>query len=468
MAATGHPISAEWTHGSSAGSQQAVVSTTDGGRFRLTRLGLYGGPPVVLVPGTFDNRGVYLWPGGGGLAVVLAEAGFDVWVAERRGTGGVLPDPRVRAGWDEALRCDLPVVQQLIAETGTGPAFWVGHSLGGVLVARAVAETLDRHRVAGMVLINAAVEVPLLTHRLATRLLTSPRWGKSFPARALRLGPEDEPVEALSDATMWAAHERGRTAISGALAGVDVPVLALTSPRDVIATPRRCRRLLDGCGAQDVRVQSASRRYGFARNHTHESPLMHPDATSDVFPFVRDWLIARSPARTWVRTFEPVDQVRRRHRLRFTADLDADSDTVFDVLTNQWPSLWPVRLTRVRDGVVAGVPNGLGSVRAGRMLGLWPIQEQITVHHDPWLIEYRTIRGPVRRHQGRIQLTRRGQGTHLDYRIDFDTPAWIPGRLLTTALQHTWHHYSLPRLRSLVSCPYGQPSDNLPVGSARD
>ncbi|WP_310404588.1 SRPBCC family protein [Nocardia kruczakiae] len=88
-----------------------------------------------------------------------------------------------------------------------------------------------------------------------------------------------------------------------------------------------------------------------------------------------------------------------------------------------------------------------------RALGLWPIHEQITAHHRPQLIEYRTIRGPVRRHHGRIQLTTTGPATHLDYRIHFDTPPWVPGTLLAGALRHTWHHYSLPRLHSLCTHP---------------
>ncbi|WP_252980103.1 hypothetical protein [Mycobacterium riyadhense] len=41
------------------------------------------------------------------------------------------------------------------------------------------------------------------------------------------------------------------------------------------------------------------------------------------------------------------------------------------------------------------------------------------------------MRGPVRNHLGRIELTDMpGGGTRLEYRIAFDTPAWLPGRLL--------------------------------------
>ncbi|NKY25896.1 alpha/beta fold hydrolase [Nocardia gamkensis] len=446
-----------------------MVTAADGGRFRVTRLGRPGNQPVVLVPGTFDNRRLYLWPGGGGLAVVLAQAGFDVWVVERRGVGGIERVAGVRAGWEEALRQDLPAMQRLIAKSTAVPVFWVGHSFGGVLVARAVAETLDRDRVAGLVLVSAAVDIALLTTSIATTVLSSRRWGEVFPARALRLGPEDEPGEALADAIEWAGAERRHSCISALVAAVaEVPVLALASPLDLIAPPARCRHLARACGSRDMRVQSLSRRQGFALDHTHASPLLHPRAAHDVFPFLRDWLITRSATQNTLIAAEPADPAPRRHHLEFTADLDADIDTVFDVLTDRWAELWPVRQQRARDGLIPGVPNGLGCIRAQRALGIWPIHEQITVHQRPHLIEYRTIRGPVRRHRGRIRLRTSGPTTHLDYRFEFDTPPWIPGALLAAALRHTWSHYSLPRLHTLCTHAAGPPQHRPQTMTGRD
>ncbi|WP_240274404.1 alpha/beta hydrolase [Mycobacterium ulcerans] len=76
------------------------MTVADGGRFRVTRVGAGQGSPVVLLPGMFDNRRLYLWPGGGGLAEALADSGLDVWIVERRGAGGVAVDTGVRAGWE--------------------------------------------------------------------------------------------------------------------------------------------------------------------------------------------------------------------------------------------------------------------------------------------------------------------------------------------------------------------------------
>lgn len=427
-----------------------VVRTPDGGVFRVTRVGAGRGTPVVMLPGMFDNRRLYLWPGGGGLAEELAGAGFDAWVVERRGTGGMAHAPSARAGWEEVVSEDLPAVQRLVAtETGRA-AFWIGHSFGGVALARAVTDGLLRSEVAGLVLINAAVDIPILANRLAAAALGSRWWRNGFPARRFRIGPEDEPLAAMQDAILWSAAERSRGLLSVPLGTVELPVLALTAPRDVVAPAARCGRLAASFAGGDLRVQSASRGCGFARAHSHESPLLHPGAASDVFPFIRGWLAARCGQSA------PADQATAdstgRHRVHFRLQLDAAPERVFHVLTRQWSTLWPVRQRRVRDGVDAAEPDGLRSVRGQKALGIWPIQEEIVTHVAPRLIEYRTIRGPVRNHLGRIELSPApGGGTSLDYVIAFDTARWIPGALLAVTLDMTWRRWSVPRLRRLTA-----------------
>jgi len=456
LAMTEFPMPVTWI-----GEQYArryVLTTAlvvaDGGRFRVTRVSHPGGHgvPVVLVPGMFDNRRLYLWPGGGGLADTLAGAGFEVWIVERRGTGGVALSPEARAGWEEVVGVDLPTVQRLIAAQTDVPAFWVGHSFGGVALARAAAETMQRSQIAGLVLVNSAVDIPLLANRIVAATLGARLWRGVFPARRFGLGPEDEPVAALADAISWGAAERTGAGLSAVLAAVDVPLLVLTAPRDAIAPAIRCDRLARPFAGTDARVQSAARRHGFARNHSHESPLLHPAATTDVFPFLRDWLVARTSAATPEGdAVGPAGRVGGQ-RLHCTAELDAPAEAVFSVLSRRWSTLWPVRQRRVRDGVDPTDPDGLRSVRAQKVLGLWPIQEEVVGYRPPRMIEYRTIRGPIRNHLGRIELTDLPAGrTRLDYRIVFDTPPWVPGRLLAAAIGTTWRRWSLPRLRRHVA-----------------
>lgn len=441
-------ISAVWTtDGHSRHRVREMLATVpDGGRFRVTRIGQGHGVPVVMLPGMFDNRRLYLWPGGGGLAETLADAGFDAWIVERRRTGGVGTAAGVRAGWEEMVRVDLPTVQGLVAAHNGRPAFWVGHSFGGVALARAAVETMQQSQIAGLVLFNTAVDVPLLANPIVAATVRARVWGEAFPARRFRLGPEDEPVAALEDAISWGAAERAWGQLSAALSAVDLPLLAFTAPRDFIAPATRCERLARPSDSSARRVQPLARRHGFARNHTHETALLHPVARTDVFPFLCAWLATQTGEATLVNT--TAADSAGRHRLHYTVELDAPPEKLFRFLSRNWETLWPVRQRRVRDGVDPAEPHGLRSVRGQRVLGIWPIQEEIVTYSPPRLIEYRTIRGPIRNHLGRIELTdRAGGGTLLDYVIAFDTPPWLPGRLLAAALDATWRRWSLPRLR---------------------
>lgn len=425
----------------------AVVTVGDGGRFRITRVGAGCGIPVVLLPGMFDNRRLYLWQGG--LADTLADAGFDPWIVERRRTGAVSLAPGTRAGWEEMVQIDLPTVQRLIADDTRRPAFWLGHSFGGVALARAAAQTLDRSGLAGLVLVNSAVDIPLLANRFVGAAVRSRLWRGVFPARRLRLGPEDEPIAALDDAVGWGIAERFHGDLSKMLTTVGVPLLAITAPRDGVAPASRTRRMVRPTAGLDRRVQSAGRAQGFSRDYGHANTLLHPAARTDVFPFLVDWLIIRGgqPAPSTSATTHP----RGRHRLRVRATLDIPAEHLFGILTRHWAALWPVRQHRVRDGVDAAEPDGLRSVRAQRVLGMWRIQEEVVSYQPPRLIEYRTIKGPVRNHLGRIELRGvPGGGTVVDYRVGFDTPGWLPGRPLAAALGAIWRWWSLPRLRRLA------------------
>lgn len=426
------------------------VTAPDGDWFRVTRIGEGRGVPVALVPGMFDNRGLYLRPGGRGLADVLAAEGFDVWIVERRGVGRTADPWRARRGWQEAVRVDLPAAQGLIS-THTGcSAFWVGHSFGGVALARATATTMQRSQVAGLVLVNAAVDIPLLSNPAISRLLQVRLWGNEFPSRRLRLGSEDEPLAALADAIRWGAAERSSRELSRLLESVDVPVLALTSPRDFIAPAIRCKRLAEAFGGTDVRVQSVARRFGFVRNHGHESPLTDACAANDVFPFVRDWFCTRS-GQLASAEFGTADSMAR-HRLHYTVELGRSPGQLFDVLTHHWSDLWPVRARRLRDGLDPAEPDGLRAVREQRVLGIWPTREEIVTYRAPRLIEYRVTHGPIRNHHGRISLTPTPNGgSRLEYCITFNGTPYLPGCLLVAAIDTTWRLWTLPRLRHTTS-----------------
>lgn len=439
-----------------------TLEASDGGRCRLTRVsGTAPGSPVVLLPGMFDSRRLYLWPDGGGLAVALARAGFDAWILERRGIG-VSSAAHARAGWHEALQHDLPLAQREVARASGRPAFWLGHSFGGVLLARALTSTLDRDQVAGAVLVASAADPPLLAARVTAAALTVGAQRGMFPARRLGFGPVDEPRDAVRDALAWVRDERAAAQVTTPLAQVDVPLLALIGPHDRIAPRAACERLARAFGGTDRRVQLAGRRQGFRRDHGHESPLLHPTADQDVFPFVIGWLHARTPAEanppdtSTPRTPDRPDAVSPGRRLRLHAEIPAPPDAVFEVLVNQWDRLWPGRQERIRDGVDPAIPQGARSIRRVHILpGLW-LHEEIVDCRSPHTLDYTChTRWVFRRHRGRVRIEATPTGSRIDYQMDLHTRPWIPSPVLAAILELIWKHHSVPQLRRLLDITPG-------------
>jgi alpha-beta hydrolase superfamily lysophospholipase len=270
------------------------LTAADGGRFAVHRVAVNAPierAPVVLVPGMFTGRAFWLSDGGVGLAAFLADRGFEPWIVERRGIGasGVAT---ARAGLKQHVEHDLPAVQQQVQARCGRPAFWIGHSLGGMLVASAAARSLDPTQIAGLVLFATQLEdgktvldwpwnlVPRATAHLMGRL----------PARLAGLGPEDEPAAAVADAARWTATARRRPEFLDALRGVQVPVLALVGAADRVDPPQGCRKLFDRLGSSDKRFEIVGRHTGYSDDPDHPGIVVSRSARTEVWPRVAAWL----------------------------------------------------------------------------------------------------------------------------------------------------------------------------------
>lgn len=85
----------------------------------------------------------------------------------------------------------------------------------------------------------------------------------------------------------------------------------------------------------------------------------------------------------------------------------------------------PARFEHLSDG--ESDRGGVGSVRRISFWGLLPFEETVTVVAPNERIEYEITKGsPMRDHHGTLLFTPTGSGgTHLDYRISFDSA--VPG-----------------------------------------
>lgn len=285
-------------------TREEPLTAADGARFRVTHIRdeHANKPPVVYLPGMFTSRNFWVSPRGIGLAVYLARHGFPGLVVERRrtGCGG-------RPGLEDHLTQDLPLVQELVERTWEQPAFWIGHSFGGVLAARATATRLDQSRVLGLVLFAAQFEVGKRGLHPPISWLTSlvsRRLGR-FPARRLGLGPQDEPPEAMEDAIRQVTEGRRKPDIRESLHRITVPVLAISGLGDKVDPTEGCERLVGHFASPDKRFIAAGRKTGFLEDYDHPGIVVSKPAQQEIWPLVLDWLIHRIPANREIRQSVP-------------------------------------------------------------------------------------------------------------------------------------------------------------------
>lgn len=269
-----------------------TLTAADGGVFQVVEV-IPEQPtaaPVVMLHGMFTDRRFWLSDKQVGLAAFMAERGHPVVIVQRRGLSDS-PATGQRCGLEEHLHYDLPTVQAHVAARFGAPAFWLGHSFGGVLAARGVAETLDGSQVAGLVLLASQFEVGKRALDWPGNLLTRGlvRLCGHLPARAVGLGPVNEPPAAAHDACQWVSRGRRESTIRSALRAVTVPTLAISGIADRVDPTDGCRRLVEHFASHDVQFVCAGREQGFAQDYDHPGIVISKDAQAEIWPLIADW-----------------------------------------------------------------------------------------------------------------------------------------------------------------------------------
>lgn len=272
----------------------------------LSRVGLYGQDksgrqPVVLVHGSFTNRGFWLSANGVGFARYLVEEGFDVWMVEMRGHGLSPRNHNYRHNSVEHyIRSDFPAVNDFIVEqTGIKPV-WLGHSLGGVSISTALAAgSLSDLDVAGAVLLGTQV----IRKRWGLRIPFATTIGKilfsvrhEMDGRKMKIGPENEPAGIAKEYLRWLGMlgswrlKSNKTPLLNKWKGLDLPVLSVAGKVDKTDPARYCRRFWEMCGSRDKDFRLLAKDNGFSKDYGHIDMIVSKSAATEVWPEVSDWL----------------------------------------------------------------------------------------------------------------------------------------------------------------------------------
>jgi pimeloyl-ACP methyl ester carboxylesterase len=256
------------------------------------------GFPLVLVHGSFTNKGFWLSAKGRGMARYLVEQGFDVWLFEHRGHGqSPRNDDYQNNTVERYARFDVPSVHEFIHElTGRHPA-WLGHSLGGTVIATAITggflTSLPAFAMFGTQVIrpNMALQVPL-AGQLA-RALVSIR--KELDGRQMKIGPENEPAGVINEYLArhsllgrWKLPSTGE-ALLPKWKEASIPLLGVSAAGDTTDPAKYCQRFYRMYGGPKEELLLGIEN-GFSKDFAHIDMIIGDDAEREVWPKVSNWL----------------------------------------------------------------------------------------------------------------------------------------------------------------------------------
>ncbi len=234
----------------SSGVETIEVRTADGQTLFADVLEPDGDAPLgvaIFAHAMFARRTTFTRPTRGSLAELFAKAGYLTIAFDFRGHGDSEPTARGGASWsyDDLVRVDLPAVAACArARFGDLPLVVVGHSLGGnVALAAQGLGVLDAD---ALVLVAANMwtrrHEPSRRRWVAKRAIVEAfdvlcRRRGYFPARALRIGSDDESalyMSALSRCVRegrWTSDD-GKDDYHAQTSRITVPVALVASEGD--------------------------------------------------------------------------------------------------------------------------------------------------------------------------------------------------------------------------------------------
>lgn len=311
------------------------VPTADGAWVYLERHAA-AGPAVVLCHGISSNHHFWDLEPGRSLAHTLQAAGYDVWNLDLRGHGPARNNPegrRQRAGWtvDDYGQHDLPAAFAHIAAArgGDGPHHYVGHSMGGMVLAVYLASHAETP-LSSAVLVGSPLDfrdADRLTHlalggsrfgratpfiptpfmaRLASRLRRAPLHADDLlfnPANISAVARKEMYRSVVSPLSRGEIRQFGHMVHDGEfrpadggepwrtqLGHVQLPIRFIAGRADRIAPPDRVWTYHESVGSAEKDFVIAGAANGFVGDYGHLDLGVGDHAETDVYPYILGWL----------------------------------------------------------------------------------------------------------------------------------------------------------------------------------
>lgn len=316
--------------------EEVRVPTPDGSEIGFTHLANPGHPAVILCHGVSSNHEFWDLSPDRSLAEALYADGWDVWNLDLRGHGivertsaGRRPSPRTNL--DTYGTIDVPTaIGHVRAATGQAEVAWVGHSMGGMVLAIHLARVGDAGLSTAVIvaspldfrdpdpILTAVIRLaPLGPARLPTpmggRLLAV--LGRHAPLSADEMlfnpaivAPEARKAQleaVVSPMVRGEVRQLGRVrhgellgddglVYRESLGDIELPMYFLAGRADRIAPPDRVRGYYEAVGSADRRFDVASRADGWGGDYGHLDFGCSDLAATEVFPRITAWLEAHA------------------------------------------------------------------------------------------------------------------------------------------------------------------------------
>jgi len=280
------------------------IYTQDGTRLALSRIKPRSrqklSTPVILIHGSYSTRSFWVSDKGIGLGVYLADQGFDVWIPELRGHGlSPKGDLFSEITAEDQIRYDLPAISDAVFTMTKTPAFWIGHSFGGLFILAALSVGwLDQDRVSSLITFGSQISLGdryLKLPPVAWSLSALLRVMGNFPAPKFGLGPEMESAGTMIETIRWKKF-RGRWTTSegvsywDGLKKIKIPVITYAAAKDKNDPPAGCRKIHKQLGSIDKMFMVLSKDAGFSKDYDHVGMVVSKEAQEEVWPDLAGWL----------------------------------------------------------------------------------------------------------------------------------------------------------------------------------
>jgi pimeloyl-ACP methyl ester carboxylesterase len=257
-------------------------------------------PPVLLIHGSIENGKVFFSKSGKGYAPFLADAGFDVFVADLRGKGESTPFVArgFKASQTDTISKEIPfLVDRVLSITGADSLHLGAHSWGGVLLLSAYALCHQKWNIRSFIFFGTKRRIGIFNWaRFTTIDLGWSILGAFFtilygylPAKKLKMGSDNEPSRFYFQVNRWVYSKRWTDAETGTdyrkiLKNLMLPPVHLYTGKNdkLLGHPEDVRRLALEIGHPEA-VTVLSRENGYRHDYDHINILTHPDAVHDHF-----------------------------------------------------------------------------------------------------------------------------------------------------------------------------------------